>query len=191
MRPEWALVLGGASCVWDDVRAWEHEYGQPWDGLVIAANDIGIHWPGPLHHWASLHSEVLHWQWQPQRTARQASPADSPETWGRPERFTGCGSRQLVDHVIQPWGDGSSGMLATQVAHEVGCVKAVLCGIPMTKTAHFAETTEKFADQWHAANGHWRAWKRHKHLFLGWARSMSGRTRELLGTPTREWIVQG
>ena len=54
-HPEWAIVLGGADCVWDDVLAWEAIYGRRWDGLVAAANDIGCHWPRPLDHWATLH----------------------------------------------------------------------------------------------------------------------------------------
>jgi len=49
-----ALVLGGASCLWDDIRA----YTGPVDGCV-ACNDAGAEWPGDLNGWASLHPQFF------------------------------------------------------------------------------------------------------------------------------------
>ena len=70
-----ALILGGASCVWDDVRELEKLIGHEWPGMVIAANDIGAHWPRRLDHWCSLHPINLA-DWREERARR-----------GRPGRY--------------------------------------------------------------------------------------------------------
>ncbi len=187
-QPKWALVLGGADCVWDDVLNWEAEYGAQWDGVVIAANDVGAHWPRELHHWASLHPEKLR-GWMELRARHHLPMEEWPMRWGSAGRLRTANG--LIDRRIEPiWPGGSSGMLAVQVAQTIGCTHVVLCGIPMTPTAHFGETHLRFDKEWAAASGHWRAWKRHKPNMLGWVRSMSGRTQELLGAPTREWLLQ-
>jgi hypothetical protein len=171
--------------VWDDVLAWEELYGQPWDGTVIAANDIGAHWPRELHHWVTLHPQKLI-VWRALRAAQKLPLTPVPTTWGR-EMSMGREST-LTDKQVPAWAAGSSGMLAVQVACVIGCTRAVLCGIPMTMTPHFGETEEKFHKEWLSANGHWRAWTRNSYLMQGWARSMSGRTREMLSAPTRAWM---
>lgn len=186
-RPDWALILGGASCVWDDVAAWEAEYGREWDGLVIVANDIGAHWSRPIDHWVSLHPEKIA-RWQELRRELQHDVGPAPHTWGRQFRMYNQAPR-VTDEALVPWAGGSSGMFAVQVAHTIGCRRAILCGIPMTMTPHFTESRERFHAQWVQANGHWKAWGRYLPKMTGWVRSMSGRTRELLGAPTREWLT--
>lgn len=195
-HPERALLLGGASCVWDDVAALEALYGRPWDGLVIAANDIGAHWPRPLHHWVSLHPNKFR-KWRALREELQHSQPGS--TWGRfveplqtwSERPRWDKDLPMCDHILVPWLGGSSGMFAVQVARELQCTRAVLCGVPMTPTAHFSESREEgFGPKWGSADSHWRAWEQHAHLMEGWVRSMSGRTQDLLGAPTVQWFEQ-
>lgn len=187
-RPEWAMCIGGGSCVWDDVLQWEAIYGQQWDGLVIAANDVGAHWPRPLHHWVTLHEAKLPRWWDlRERSGHPMEPR--PVRWGHSARSSRMKSAHL-DRCITAWNGGSSGMLAAQVALHLGCTRVVLCGIPMTMTPHFAETRERFHSQWLAANGHWKAWSRERGKLID-VRSMSGRTRELLGEPTREWLIPG
>lgn len=183
-RPDIALVLGGASCVWDDVAALEAMYGGPWDGLVIAANDIGCHWPRELHHWVSLHPAKFE-KWQALRIA-EGQPACAFQTWGRELRMK---EPKITDHTRKAWNGGSSGMFAVQVAVDLLCRRVVLCGVPLTMTPHFGESKEAFGPQWAAANGHWRAWPREKERMLGIVKSMSGRTQELLGAPTLEWLT--
>jgi hypothetical protein len=181
----WALILGGASGVWDDVVAWEKLYGKQWDGLVIAANDVGSHWPRELHHWVSLHPTKFK-RWRELREQQQL-PGGVITTWGRE---LDPREPQKSDHILLPWFGGSSGMFAIQVAKEIGCTRAVLCGIPMTQTPHFQQTGESFAPNWLQSNSHWRVWPRYQERMLGWVRSMSGRTQELLGVPSLEWILE-
>ena len=81
-------------------------------------------------------------------------------------------------------------MVAVQVVQVVGCKRAILCGIPMTPTPHFEESLlHQKGKLWTGVAGHWRVWGKHAHRMRGWARSMSGRTEELLGTPTFEWLL--
>jgi hypothetical protein len=183
-RPERALVLGGAECVWDDVAAWEATYGKPWDGLIVCVNDIGCHWPRPFHHWVSLHTIKFN-KWLKLR-AELGRPQCNPTTWGIPARFIHFPF--YADRVELPWSHGSSGMFGVQAARMVGCTHVIMCGIPMTDSAHFAQSREEFGDRWARAGFHWRAWEKNADLFAGWTKSMSGRTRDLLGSPTLEWL---
>lgn len=180
LHPEWAVVLGGAACIWKDVQEWEKIYGQAWDGLVIASNDIGCHWPKMLDHWISLHPEKFK-VWCPIRT-KQGFPSGYT-TWGRRKN-------ELVHNPITAWAGGSTGLLAAQLAYQLGCQRIVLCGVPMTPTPHFLESTEfpNNRASWTAAAGHWKAWEKTVARFEDRLRSMSGRTRELVGFPSREWI---
>ena len=187
VTPDWAIVLGGADCVWDDVLAFT--YGiqpnrpTPWPGLWIAANDVGVHC-APLDHWVSFHVNKFERWKQLRELERWQYP--EPRTWGT---LPG----QPVDFVALPWSGGSSGMLAVQVALHLGCTKIVLCGIPMVQAPHFLESQEFTPETtvWRESDLHWRAWVRvqAQGWFEGKVRSMSGRTRELFGAPTTEWLL--
>jgi hypothetical protein len=173
-----ALVLGGAACVWDDVRAAKalaEEAGVSFS-IVVAVNDIGIEEPD-ITHWVTLHPEKFG-AWQAARAAR-----GYPETYiavavdYAPRRAPG-----RVDRRSKDWG-GSSGLYADKVALEDGASKVVLAGVPMTPTPHFFNNTpwKNFVSYQHA----WRHWK---NSYARQTRSMSGWTRELLGPPTVEWL---
>ncbi|KKL49468.1 hypothetical protein LCGC14_2315230, partial [marine sediment metagenome] len=148
--------------------------------VVIVVNDVGSHWPRYLDHWCTLHPNKLD-GWKKLRE-HQGLPGGY-KTWGRRNHMT--------DRKIVPWAGGASGMLAVQVAQEVGCVRAIMCGIPMTPTPHFTESTEHGAQKWTSVAGHWRAWSTHMPKMQGWVRSMAGRTQEHLGKPTLEWLLEG
>lgn len=187
-----ALVLGGAACVWNDVRASEERLGGEWWDLVVAANDIGCHWPGRLDHWCSLHPERF--------TGAKGwlNPLPGEHGWkalrrenGHPDGYLTWAKRTptLVDKRLTAFCGGSSGMLAVLVAREVGATQAVLCGMPMDRSGHFAESTVHAGKgDWPSADSHWRAWKRNYDKVVGWCRSMSGRTRILLGPPDAAWL---
>lgn len=177
-----AIVIGGGECIWTDVRALEELIGHEWDGLVIAANDVGVVWPRPLHHWATLHPEKFK-KWQEQR--RKNGLPEAGRLWSRRGR-TGSHS------TVVPWAGGSSGMLAVTVARELGCTRIVLCGVPMTRTPHFQESVVHPRGRvWSSADTHWRSWTKPEVLehMRPYVRSMSGRTQQLLGAPTREWLL--
>jgi len=156
--------------VWDEVLAWEEIYGRPWDGVVLAANDVGSHWPRDLDHWITLHPEKMS-SWELLRAEQGFSNGYC--TWSRRKRG--------LMYQVQPWAGGASGMLAIQVAHELGCTRAILCGIPMDASPHFAESVVHIpGKRWTSVAGHWRAWGVHVDKMVGWVRSMSGETQKLL-----------
>jgi hypothetical protein len=176
-QPQWAVILGGGKYVWDEMAEWEKIYGRPWDGLIIAVNDVGVYWPRPFDHWVSLHAEKMA-RWQRER-ARAELPGEY-HSWGtRPYRH------------VTPWARGASGMLAVQVAQVVGCTRVVLCGMPMTVSPHFVESVEHGPEEvWWGADSHWLSWDKHAKKMQGWVRSMSGKTQKLLGRPTVAWLEE-
>ena len=198
-----ALVLGGAHTVWCDVEALaelagietvEHEHGKPcrkhgrtahripgeWSGPVIAANDIGVHWPRRLDHLVSLHQEKIQ-RWR--RDRKRAGYNTDFLVWLTE-------NKKLSDRVLPFRHKGSSGMFAPRVAFELNCRGSVLCGIPLDPIAHFRESAEhKETHGWPHANGYLEVWQDCEDELKSWGvRSMSGRTRELLGAPTLEWL---
>lgn len=192
--PRLALVLGGGGCVWDDVAALEAMIGMEWPGLIITVNDIGVHWPGPVDHWCTLHAEKMGW-WTEERGKRDL-PAAGRVWLSRNARIPG--------QVIKAWSGGSSGLLGVQVAVDnLGCERVVGCGLPMERTVHFADSLVHPATKpWSGADTHWKAWK--KPAVLGRLRDVfrcmsmvedpktrekrPSRMRDLFGAPDPEWL---
>ena len=83
--------------------------------------------------------------------------------------------------------DGSSGLFAVKAAIEHGFDRIVLAGIPMTAEGqHFLRPWSW--DEWARF---WAAWGEHREEISPYVRSMSGRTRDMLGAPTEEWLNDG
>ena len=158
-----ALVLGGAQCLWDDVEAALRlgEYG-----AVIACNDAGASWPGPLDAICSLHEDKLRKIWLVRRARAGYVPPNVIAT--------------KATHTHQFDGQtasGSSGLFALKLALiDLGFERAVLCGIPMDIQPHFFG-----GDFWPGAKSHKRGWEQALPVIKDRARSMSGWTKELLG----------
>lgn len=169
-----AVVLGGARCVWEDLERLS-ALAEP--DVVVATNDAGAHYRGPLHHWATLHYEKLP-AWMAERESRNLPPAENVWVHDRaPAAFQG---RRLAD-----WG-GSSGLFAVRVALAAGCERVVLCGVPMEmEEAHFFDSR-----RWGFAGRYRQAWTRHAEEIAASVRSMSGWTAQLLGEPDEVWLSQ-
>jgi len=176
------IVLGGAACIWKDVDRLEAMIGQQWNEIVVAANDIGCHWPREMHGWCSLHPEKMD-QWVKIRE-RKRLPGGFI-TYAKDGR-----KRRGIDATVRHrFGSGSSGLLGVSVALHLGCTKIVLCGIPMTREPYFAESeVHPKGKAFSSADSHWRKWLLYAEKMQGTVKSMSGRTRDLLGEPTLEWL---
>lgn len=194
------VVLGGAECVWDDWAALKAMLGTA-RPVVIAVNRAGIVWPGTLDHWVTMHPEELLLQdphhpegipWVAQRAAN-GYPAGF-ETWSRREAELQEGGevshlmRAEPDHILPKWGlVGGSGLYAAgPVATELD-LRVGLCGVPMDERPHFHDAGQWEGGAWEEADLHWQGWLDVAHR-LGHVRSGSGRTRELLGEWTEEWV---
>jgi len=176
-----ALILGGAECVWEDIAGVERMIGRTWDGMLIAINDVGCLWPRRIDHWVSLHPDKFK-VWIKER-AKRGHPSGY-ETWGRRKRHD-------TDHEIKSWAGGSSGLLAVAVAYELGASRIILAGVPLDTRPHFAESiVHRKGKKWSSAGAHFKSWRKPEVLgrLEGRVKSMSGRTRDLLGEPTREWL---
>lgn len=186
-RRDLALVLGGAKCVWDDLRELEEIVGGPWPGWVVAANDVATHdprklhpdielWDGTVHAWCSLHPRKFK-KWKAERERAGLPPVGS--TWSH-------SYRSLCDNVLRERAAGSSGLFAVCVSRDRLGAEAIVCaGTPMTKMAHFDESREHQKDDaWTRAKHHFPRWEERKENGeLDSVRSLSGRTRKLLGAP--------
>lgn len=164
------IVLGGASTV---VSEYADALAQGrFDGAVIV-NLLGREWPAPLDAWVSLHTEHLKKPWRAGRELRGLEPH---------HRLIGMGD---CEHRF-PGQDkgGSSGLFAVKVAlDELGFDRVVLCGVPITPTAHFDDP-----EPWRHAKHYPDGWRQALPHIEGRVRSMSGFTKDLLGAPTAAWL---
>lgn len=158
-----ALVVGGAACLWDDLRSLG-----PWTGIVVAVNDSIAHYPHRIDHAATLHPEKLA-GWTEGR-ARRGGNLDFT-SWSRR-------NPELVDRTIKGWSSGSSGLLAVGVAFAAGAERVVLAGVPLTSEPHYFD-----AAAWEAFHLYRDAWERRAEALRGRVYSLSGWTRDLLGSP--------
>lgn len=179
-----ALVLGGAGNVWDDVEA-ALKLGT-YAGAV-ACNDIGAAWPGKLDAIVSLHAEKLGMWAERRRRAGYVLPerilTHHQARSGRiPPAVTGTTEFKFPGQIET----GSSGLFALKVAlDDCGFDRAVLCGVPMQMMpGHFFD-----ASPWDGANAHKLGWNQALPIIKNRARSMSGWTAELLGSPDKEWLT--
>lgn len=177
-----ALVIGGGADVFAEVAETERMFGADWWDIAVAANDVACHWPRHLDALVTLHPEKL------------GGWIDAREANGHPRATehivrhgrTGRGVDRKIRH---PFGNGSSGLLAVAVAMDLGATKIVCCGVPMSRTAYFQESdVHPEGKVFAGANAHWKKWRQHGGELDGIVKSCSGRTRDLLGYPTLEWL---
>lgn len=179
-----ALVLGGGRGVWEDVA---EALAMGEFAVVVACNDAAAAYPGQLHAAVSLHAEKLGFWMERRRRAGLAMPTHvlghgdaARGTLRLPPVITG-----FVEQMLPGQTDtGSSGLLALKAAlFDLGFDRAVLCGVPMDDRPHFFDDVS-----WSAVRSHWRGWIQALPHIKDRARSMSGRTADLLGRPTEEWL---
>jgi len=170
-----ALVLGGAKTVWRDLeRAQALTAGL--DTIIVASNYAGLHYPGRIDAWPTLHHEAFT-PWREQRAAAGGNTDYRAFIHARHWACDGC------EILPERW-SGSSGLYAAQVALEaMDAAGVILCGVPMDAEAgHIIRP------------GLWSDTDRYQPGFLkakaeGAAiRSMSGWTADVLGQPNRHWL---
>lgn len=180
MKKRIALVIGGAQCVWNDIKSALNLFKPD---LVIAINDIGVEWPQNLDHWVSYHSDQL-LKWVDKRKELGLPPAK--QLWTGPAY-----PRGVVPSVMKslPCYGGSSGFLAVTLGVEIEHCKVILAGVPMDPAMpHF---NQKFKGApWIDGRNYQKHWLENQNKLKDDVRSFSGYTRQLFGEPTKEWIEQ-
>lgn len=180
----WALVLGGAKVVFDEARAAIAQFGEP--DQVVAVKDIWMEWP-KVDHVVSYHAD----RWPKELAKRRKMGfADPPTFWTykgvRVPRLDGIDPSRIRYRDTR---GGSSGLLGAMVGI-AACDRAVLAGIPMDPLQrHFHE--RKKGNPWTEGKLYKKHWEEYKPQMLGKVKSMSGFTMQLLGAPTKEWVLTG
>lgn len=159
------IILGCARCVWDDLQAAIVVHGPPSSWHLMAVNDAIAYCPYEVTHGYSDHADLLDgWatrsKWSPAlHTATQDAPA---------------GIRRW------PWPrHGSSSLGAVYTGLALGYDEIVLCGVPLDGTGHFYDPYWVSTPQMAGESRYWE--NAAKKVLGGRVRSMSGRTREILG----------
>lgn len=168
------IILGGASCVWDDAKAASFD-----PDVVIAINDIGTVWPH-VDYWVTFHPEKWD-KWRGERDRVKLPPARVHVSHAPP-----------ADVVMTKWTmpgsvrSGGSALLAVKVAMELAqCDRIVLAGCPIDgKQSHYFDS-----QVWPDADNFTTAWREAVNHIGSCTRSMSGFTRELLGAPDVNWLA--
>ncbi len=168
-----AIVVAGGRCVWDDLRK------VSWRCKAVCVNDIAMHFPGPVPHLFSNNDKWLP-RWRAGRRDQYV------------KRFGEVGlthSHQTGGEVTWPWtGAGTSSLGAVLTTLALGFEEVVLVGVPLDDSGHYFEppwTTSTFSKQVPLkGNGRIKYWEDARdNVFEGRVKSLSGRTKDLLGAP--------
>jgi len=177
-----ALIVGRAKAVWDDLTVAYSMRPENCRYVTIAVNVVGCHLP-VVDHWVSFHPELMvHWIAE----RRNNDYADGYQLWtsSRGRHMTEWEKKMKI-RMVDCEG-GSSGMIGLKVALEIGAPKMLLAGIPMVNEAgRYDVSTE-----WDEAEMHLKAWQKLDASISNRIRSLSGKTMELFGYPTKEWLGQ-
>jgi len=171
------LLVAAGRCAWDDVEAAGMAGNS--DLPVMAINQMGLHWPGPLLHLYSNDRKVL----EHIPGLRAQYRREHPQV----RHIHSCGSGGTHRW---PWpGHGTSTLNACYTALALGYDEVWLCGAPLDNSGHYFDppwVKTNFAAEVTAVGGFPRYWTNAaRHIFAGRVKSFSGRTRELLGAPAR------
>lgn len=171
------VVLGGGRCVWDDLAAFGMAGNHNHD--VMCVNDIVMHYPGPVKHvYSNDHGMLSKWV-----SARRPTHITAYYPVQHTHTCRSGGAQN-----IWPWpGHGSSGLNAVYTGLGLGYERIVICGIPLDNSGHYFDppwTRTNFMNEVADRDGEPKYWANAaKRIFKGRVKSMSGRTKDLLGAP--------
>jgi hypothetical protein len=181
------LVVGSARCVWDDLAA----FGPIGRYEVMAINDAIMHFP--IVHHAFSHDRKWLPRWLEARRPRYVQVGEPIAAHTVMDRCVGLSA------TIWPWqGIGTSALGAVLTALAMGYDRIVILGVPLDNSGHyfdplpgtnFGPMTKYIGTNFETAvppqNGKVRYWSELKAAGVldDRIRSMSGRTRDVLGAP--------
>ena len=162
------LIVGSGRCVWDDLLK-----VNPLDYDAMAINDMIMHFPGPLKHAYSNDWKMLpHWI-----SSRRPNYVID---WGIPASHSCYGSKSW------PWpGHGTSSLNAVYTGLALGYDEIIIAGVPLDDSGHYWEAPwlkTNFTNEVSDKDGEMHFWSNAKKtIFDGKVKSLSGRTKQLLG----------
>lgn len=166
-------IFASGRCLWDDIKSLP-EYWIGADAMAVKA--AGLYLPFEFEHWVGCHGERFE-HMVPLRSYHMHRGKMHAE-WKGLTHSDAPGVR--VNCVWPGKVHGTSGLLAAKVGLALGYEEVLLCGMPLDGTGRF------YDPPW--AEGRelldMTEWQRlARDVFDGRVKSMSGKTRELLGGP--------
>ena len=146
----------------------------------MGVNDAIIHYPGRLQHGVGLHDEVLDWFAAYRRSHIQPGDPEPMVAHYRLLRETPFNYHPSRGWEIDDLPRGSSSYFAVVIGLALGYERIILAGVPLDAMGHFFCPQDP-VDYWDYFGPAWE--KAAKTIFQGRVKSLSGRTRELLGEP--------
>ncbi len=185
-----ALVVGSAACIWDDVKAAQElcEFD-----AVCCVKRAGIAWPEKFDVWATLHPEFMD-DYEARRKA--AGLPAGYEIVAPPPNEVGMHGKKGNIARREPYcwpgmnASPGSGIYGIKVMLSLG-YRVVAAGIPMNNEPHFLKHETWGEGNWNGLDAFERGFKESIPHMMGNVRSMSGRTREILGFPDPTWLAEG
>lgn len=167
------LICGSGWCIWDDLAQI-----QPGSFDIMAVNDIGMHLPYRIEHWYS-NDKIMLPKWVAARRPRYKK--DFEESIKTHSCVGGA-------KYTWPWpGHGTSSLNACYTGLALGYDLIVLAGIPLDDGGHYFDppwVKTNFARECSERPEGPRFWRTAaKNVFDGKVKSLSGRTKDLLGSP--------
>ena len=172
------IVCGSGRCLWDDLKkVWNPE------SQVMAIKQSGLYLPFRFQHWAGAHGERFQYM-VPMRREGYYFRGIKDGVRGVHAQKLGAkihSDKQwpLVDYVWPCQLVGTSALFGVRVGLMMGFDEIVLCGVPLDNTGRFYEAPWDAGIDLNVVD--MREWEKFLPIMQGRVRSMSGRTRELLG----------
>lgn len=175
-----AIVVGGAEGVLEEFAAAENLCVRARVPYVIFYTNVMITEANVHGVAVTLHPELVK-KWIAIRNQRGYPRPHQLWCLKNTDPF-GVVVNEITD-VTEDWG-GSVSLYGFKVAREKGHDKVIFAGAPMEpRRKHFLTH-----QPWPVWRVFWTAWEHRKEEIKPFARSLSGRTKEMLGEPTEEWL---
>jgi len=182
-----ALVVGSAACIWADAKAARELCNFD---AVCCIKRAGIEWPEAFQFWATLHPEMMD-DFEARRKAN-GLPGGYEIVAPLANEVGMHGKKGNVKHRISyRWpgmnSSAGSGLYGAKAMIDLGYY-VVLAGIPMNNEPHFLKHELWGTGDWNGLDSFLNGFEKSLPFLKDKCRSMSGRTKELLGLPDPTWL---
>jgi len=175
------IICGSGRSLWEDFSKLTHVGGD-----TMAIKQAGMHLPFRPTHWAGAHGERFQFMVPLRYEGYYFRGMDNGQRQVHPQKLGIIihSDKQwpLVDHAwpVQRL-VGTSALFGVRVAIALGYEDILLCGVPLDDSGRYYDAPwNKGVDLNMAGMGEWEEFLP---VLKGRVRSMSGRTRDLLGGP--------
>lgn len=176
------VVCGAARCLWDDLAALPLVADPSW-AHVMAVKQSGMYLPFRFQHWAGAHGERFQYMVPMRREGYYFKGMNSQQRGVHPQKLGAVIHSEkawpLVDYVWVSRMTGTSALFATRIALALGYGEVILCGVPLDTSGRFYDAPWDKGIDLNVVD--MKEWEAFLPAFDGRVKSMSGRTRELLG----------